>query len=809
MSKEQIRRRIFLFQSVMVLGFVVLTAQLWRIQILGGESYQTLARENSIRSEVIDAPRGVIYDRQGRILVRNRPSFRAILLPANVVNETWQAWTEAEWEQAAERLTRIADALGIPFPHEGSTEALQEAFHQASGRITLEEVDELCQEGKLMECFAEALIVAPFNEVMIQRSLAQESAFKVMENHINLPGLTIVSSSQREYLYGQLYAHLLGYELPISQSMLDRQTRLTSNPYLPTDRVGMAGLEAGSEDDLRGVKGRRWIEENVLGQRVRSLQEQPSIPGHNLFLTIDTELQKVVMEALQEGMESVGSEEGVAIVMNPNTGEVLAMVSLPTYDNNLFAGPVDPEAHEKLIDDPLKPMFNRAISGTYPPGSIFKIVPAAGALADGVITRDTVINDPGKIILPNELIDDPQLALEYGQTFVCWLDRGHDDETVVDAVAHSCDVFFYQVGGGYPPNEFKGLGIDSLIKWTTAFGLGEPTRISLPGEAPGHVPTRKWKRLTWQQSWVTGDTYNMSIGQGFLTVTPLQILNATTAIANGGVIYEPQAIYQVQDATGHVKQSFEPRVLRHVNVPPEHLALVAEGMLGATTWDDGTANLIFKDSPVRVAGKTGTAEYCEPIVQEDGTPDCKLDAEGNQLTHAWFTAFAPYENPEIALVVFVHGNKETVIQGSEVAAPIARRIIDYYFSARPLEPVQPITPATPEPTATTMPTPPVLAGNYRAIFLETNGRPEELSAVSGHVLDREGNPIPGVRLTIDRGGSPVATVTTEADGSFFFGHLNASQSLAWYVRADLPGAPYIYLNVAPYSHYTVRFQEEP
>ncbi len=529
-------------------------------------------------------------------------------------------------------------------------------------------------------------------------------------------------------------------------------------------------------------------------------------------MTIETGLQEAVSQALAEGMASVGSQEGVAIVLKPTTGEVLAMVSLPSYDNNEFVGTIDPVVHQSFLDDPLKPMFNRAVSGTYPPGSIFKIIPAAGSLADGVITRDTVIHDPGTIYLPNEnVINNPALAMELAQPFVCWLERGHEGETVVDAIAHSCDVFFYEVGGGYL-EEFDGLGIDALSKWATAFGLGERTRIRLPGEATGHVPTRQWKRLAWQQTWVTGDTYNMSIGQGYLIVTPLQILNATTAIANGGVIYEPQVVFQVQDATGHVKTAFEPRILRHVNVPPEYLDIVAEGMLGATTWPDGTANLVFRDSPVPVAGKTGTAEYCERYIKEDGTPDCRTDEEGNQLTHAWFTAFAPYENPEIALVVFVHGNKESVIQGSEVAAPIARRIIDYYFSERPLDIVPTPAPVeAPVPTEVVAPTPspvpPIITSKYRGVFVATSGWDEEFSAVSGQVVDSAGVPIPGIPITIDRGGSPVATITTGPDGSFFYGSLNAGQSLSWYVRASLPGGPYVSLNVAPYSHYDVRFEE--
>ncbi|MBA3534699.1 MAG: penicillin-binding protein 2 [Ardenticatenales bacterium] len=701
MTQQQVRQRLFLFQVLVVLAFGLLTVQLWRIQVLGGSTYQTLSQQNSIAPETIDAPRGVIYDRQGRIVVRNRPSFRATLLPARVVNETWLLWGEEEWRRAGSMLTEVAELLQIPLPAGNHTSQLRAAFNQASGQLLSEDIDKLCQAGKLFECFSEALITAPYRPITIQKDIPRDAAFTVMEHSINLPGLTIVSESQREYLYGSLYAHLLGYELPIPKERLERQTRFTTNRYLPTDRIGVAGIESGYEEALRGTRGVRTVERNVVGRQVRVIEQQPAIPGHNLFLTIDSELQKVITEVLQEGLNGVGSLEGVAIVMNPNTGEVLAMVSLPAYDNNLFVGTIDPTQFQQLSENPQKPMFNRAISGVYPPGSIFKIIPAAGALADGIIDRTTTIKDPGIIYLPNEnVLNDPALAMELAQPFVCWLETGHGDENVVDALAHSCDVFFYEVGGGYL-DQFRGLGDVALAKWAVAFGLGEPTRIRLPGESSGHVPTRQWKRLSKQESWVTGDTYNMSIGQGDVLVTPLQILNATTAIANGGTLYEPQLVYQIQDAQGNVVQSFQPRVLRRANVPAEHLAIVAEGMHGATSWEDGTARISFRDVAVSVAGKTGTAEYCPVITKEDGTFDCKRDKDGNQLTHAWFTAFAPYENPEIALVVFVHGNGETVIQGSEVAAPIARRIIDYYFSQRPLDSARPVPP----PPTPTMPPP--------------------------------------------------------------------------------------------------------
>lgn len=807
-----VQRRVLIFQSIIVVIFLVMIAQLWNLQILQGPEGQERAQENRLDTILVNAPRGVLYDRQGRILVRNRPRFSVTVLPANVYDDLPGEWEDEVWNQVADVLVRTGTMLGYELPTQNAGQQLKATYYdEATHRFTrLSDIEALCQTGDLFGCFAAAVELQPYKEYVISDDVSQETAFVMLERELELPGIYVLSDPQRQYLYGPLYSHIIGYQSRVGQELLDSQTTLTENPYLASDQIGVTGLEASYEDELRGVRGERTVERNVLGRETRLVSEAPATPGSNLFLTIDTALQQAVQDALQEGMNAVESEQGVAIVMNPNSGEIYAMVSLPTYDVNEFVGGVDPDYYQSLLDDPTKPLFNRAISGTFPPGSIYKIIPAAGALADDVITRDTTINDPGVIILPNQnIIGNDELAMELGQPFVCWLKSGHGDENVVEALAHSCDVFFYEVAGGYL-DEFSGLGVDAMAKWSKAFGLGEPTRVRLPGEVSGLVPTRDWKRQVWQERWTTGNTYNMGIGQGDLLVTPLQMASAVSAIANGGIIYEPQLVYQVQSPTGQVLQPFAPRILRHVNVPPEDLSMVAEGMLGATTWEDGTATEIFAGSPVTVAGKTGTAEYCERYEREDGEADCLTDPDGYQLTHAWFSAFAPYDNPEIAVVVFVHGNKKSVIQGSEVAAPIARKIIDYYFSERPLDPLQPAEP-TPEGAIAATPTPtitaPELTGSYRAVFLSTSGRNEELSSISGTLVDSTGVPIPGVSLTIDRGGSPVATVTSDRNGEFFYGNLNASQSLSWYVRANLPGSPYIFLNVAPYSHYTVRFEE--
>jgi penicillin-binding protein 2 len=380
-------------------------------------------------------------------------------------------------------------------------------------------------------------------------------------------------------------------------------------------------------------------------------------------LTLDLELQRIAETALRQGMAKVSEKlghavkSGVVVVLNPQTGELLASVSLPTYDNNLFARGIGQDDLTRLYEDPYTPLINHAVGGQYPPGSTFKIVTAATGLEEGVVSQYTTLFDPGRIVL-------------YNQPFVCWKASGHGNVNVVRALAVSCDVFFYEVGGGYPPNGFAGLGIDRLANYAQAFGFGAPTGTGLPGEASGLIPTEKWKRLTYSELWTLGDSYNAAIGQGFVVVTPLQLANAFAALANGGTLYQVQLVREVRQGEELV-QGFEPHVLGQIPVSPENLALVRQGLREAVTSPGGTAWLANLPD-VEVAAKTGTAEFCDNIAVKEGF--CK---NGQTLpTHAWFAAFAPYEQPEIAVVVFLYNGG----QGSESAGPIAAEVLKAYFS---------------------------------------------------------------------------------------------------------------------------------
>lgn len=631
MNPSDLKRRLWAFRGIVILVFLIFAFQMWRLQIVEGERYQLMADRNRFRLVPTEAARGVIYDRYGRILVRNIPSFVVTIIPAYL--------PEDEQEEMAV-FSRLSALLGIP----ASTAAASAGpFSPRRG---------------LKEMVDEARDTAPYRPLTIKTNVDRDTVFVIEEEHLDLPGVLIEIDPIRQYPSGDLISHIIGYMGHIPGEQAETYAERGYDPN--NDKVGLTGVELTFDEELRGSKGYKYIEVDVAGREIRAVGDpQPPLLGHNLILTIDLDLQEFTEDALRQGLEKAESECGVAIAMNPQTGEILSLVSLPSYDNNLFAGGISQEDWARLKEDPRKLLVNHAVSGQYPPGSAFKIVPAAAALEEGIVNRRTTLVCQGSLWLPNRYFpDDPELA----QQFYCWIHkygRGHGPLNIVQAIAQSCDIFFYQVAGGF--KEFEGLGLERLSEYAHFFGLGQPTAIDLPGEAPGLVPTKKWKRLNYAEGWTTGDTYNVAIGQGFILVTPLQLLNATTAVANGGTLYRPQIVYQVTDAEGQVIRPFAPEVIGQVPVSEENLATVREGMRMVVEW--GTARRA-KLEGVEVAGKTGTSEYPGP-----------LDEEGHLPTHAWFTAFAPAEEPEIALVIFVAGGGE----GTTTAVPIAVEILRYYF----------------------------------------------------------------------------------------------------------------------------------
>ena len=643
--KDRYQIRIILYGLVILLVFAWLTTRLYQLQIAWGDRFQLWADKNRFRLVPLEASRGIIYDRQGNILVRNAPRFIVTVIPAYLSDDPTA--TEAVFQ-------RLSDLLALP-----ATRASTQEIARQSGLSS----EEIAAVGirSIQEMVDQVWDSAPYRPLVIKRNVDRDTVFQIEEAHLDLPGVLVETEPVRHYPYGELISHLMGYIgfIPANQV----ETYEAKGYDVNKDHVGLIGAEAAFENLLRGRKGEKYIEVDVAGREVRTVSQSPPFPGKSLQLTLDLALQEEMAQALQRGLEQAGAEIGVAIAMNPQTGEILGMVSLPAYDNNLFSGGISAADYQRLSADPHHPLINHAISGRHPPGSAFKIVVAAAALQEGVITRRTTVNCQGTMLLPDQRFpDDP----ERGQTFYCWihkLGRGHGNVSIISGIAHSCDIYFYWLGGGFL-DEFEGLGLERLVHYARLFGLGELTGFDLLGENPGLVPTAKWKRLNYAERWVTGDTYNMSIGQGYLLITPLQMLNVTAAVANGGILYRPQLLYQALDDDGNVVQDFAPEVIRELPIDPQHLATVAEGMEAAVVW--GSAQTAYLDT-VRVAGKTGTAEFFDPNIPPD--------EEGNLPTHAWFTAFAPVEDPEIALVVFVYNGGE----GTTTAVPIAAEILRYYF----------------------------------------------------------------------------------------------------------------------------------
>jgi penicillin-binding protein 2 len=509
----------------------------------------------------------------------------------------------------------------------------------------------------------------------------RDHAFAIEEERYRLKAVRVKEVPVREYTEGELVSHIVGFMGPIPAfAAQDYRERGYTDP---NERVGLNGLEYSYQRELRGIPGYKNVEVDILGREIRTVGEvAEAVPGSNLILNIDVRLQRAMMDALQAKMTEVESPWGVAIAMNPMTGAILGMVSLPSYNNNIFAEKIN-EEYLALEADERRPLINYAIGGLYPPGSTFKLVTSTAALQEEVVTPETLLTDAGPIYLPNRFYpNDMSLA----QPFVSWNHRlgiVHGSINVVQALALSNDIWFYMVGGGYPPTNFQGLGVRKLAQWTELFGYGPATGIDLPGEVSAVIPDDQWKRQLYAESWTTGDSYNMSIGQGFVLATPLQVLVSTAAVANGGKVMQPQVVYQIADANGGLQRDFTPKVTRELPLDEGVIEVIQEGLWSVVNAPRGTGYAVKTENPdIVVAGKTGTAEYCDPVPKEDDPEvlDCRYvdNPNGDDYlpTHAWMVAYAPFDAPEIAVVVFVHDGGE----GSAVAAPVAKTILDAYFN---------------------------------------------------------------------------------------------------------------------------------
>ncbi|MBV9171761.1 MAG: penicillin-binding protein 2, partial [Chloroflexi bacterium] len=602
-QQQRPRTATWVFRGVVLLLFGLLSAQLWKLQVVDGQAYTNRSAQNWLRQGVIPPQRGVIYDRNRTLLASNAPIFVASITPADVPKGRMQ-----------EIIIRLANELRV------APDDIQKTINVRQARPDY----------------------SPINPIQVSGNVSRDAMMRISEHQIDMPGVQIGVKSTRHYNDGTLISHIIGYMGAISADDADE---MQAEGYGLDDQIGAAGIEQAYEKDLRGTPGRRIYQVDVSGQEVGELRRQDKVDGNNLVLSIDLELQRDVTRILQEGLRN--GPGGAAIVMDPRSGEILAMASTPSFDANVIGNPArEAELNQLLNDKDNTPMFPRAFSGQYPPGSVFKLVTGSAALQEGVATRNTVVDAKGVMYVDSDQYPGVRQAFNDNAVYGA--------ENFFQGVANSSNIYFFYLGGGYQEGDrvlFPGLGVDRLARYARAFGYGSREGLDIHGEQDGTIPDPTWKQFHKGQPWFKGDTYNMSIGQGDVLATPLQVANTTNAIANGGTLYQPHLAKDELDADGNVVKEFTPES-RPVPVDPANLAVMRQAM----EWGfEGPWLKWFKIPGLRLAGKTGTAEYEGPV-----------DDHNNLPTHGWFTGFAPADNPEVTVTVFVeHGG------GTNDASPIA------------------------------------------------------------------------------------------------------------------------------------------
>ena len=591
--------RFIVFALVIVLAVGTLSARLFYLQITNGTEYTAISNRQRTVDEPIPAPRGYIYDRNGRLLVKNVPTYAVKIRPADLPDD-----------MRDEVVTRLAALL-----HTDAAE-INATIDGNPG--------------------------SAFDLVRVAQDVDKRTAQLISEAGFDLPGVDVSVEARRQYTDGPLLSQLLGYTGPVSAEQLPE---LREKGYQPDDLLGKVGLEAQYETELRGTYGVQTVARDKTGRRTQVLQTvREAVPGASLRLTIDTKVQRNAQKALKWAMDKIGMTRGVVIAMNPQTGEILAMVSLPTYDNNKFARGISQGEYKKLLQNKDKPLLNHAIQAHYAPGSTYKLVTGTGGLADRDITAST------------RVMTKPFLTL--GETkFYEWNRRGWGPCDIYCGFGHSSDTFFYQVAGM--------LGVDRLAYWARQYGFGAKTGIDLPGEVEGIVPDNTWKQEALGAPVFPGETYQAGIGQGYDAVTPLQLINAYAALANGGTLYQPQIVRQVIGPDGKVVRPFQKKVIRKMKVKPSVLRTMREAARSTVTLRH-TYNLV--DLPIKIAGKSGTAEF--------GTPDSK----GRLPYSSFFVGFTPkdpykgsFEDHDSRLVVMAFA------YDSRTKGNAATEIVKYFF----------------------------------------------------------------------------------------------------------------------------------
>ena len=595
-----IERTIFIIPFAIILFFfVILIIQIVFLQFKGAEYYQLLAEKNRSQVDWIIPHRGVFYDRNQTQIVYNISTYNLWL------NKDLYGKTQKKSEAMLIELSKL---LKMP-------------------RKEIEDKINIATDQK---------------KIILKENLNTEEIFNLKSRKENWPCLELESRESRAYIEDKIFSHIFGYVGRITEEEFIK----SKGNYLREDYIGKNGLELVYEDLLRGEIGIKSTEISPTGVQTRPLSEKEPRDGLNILTAIDYELQKKAYETLEKTLKRKKIKRGAAVALNPQNGDVLAMVSFPSFDSNQLSQGISQEDFQELLYAEDDPFFNRVISGTYPPGSTFKPLIALAALEENIIKPEKSFNCLGFLRIPN--IYNPNISY----VFRDW--KTHGITNLKKAIAQSCNVYFYIIGGGY--EKFEGLGIDRIKLYSERMGLGKKTGIDLKGEAEGLIPDKAWKKRIKQEDWYIGDTYHASIGQGDISLTPLQVAQLYSFIANGETLYRPRLLLGLEEIAGsEIFNKLDPEIIPTNHFKKENIKIVKEGLKEAVR--TGSAQ-ILQNLSVSSGAKTGTAQF------------------GNESKlHAWFAAFAPYEEPEIVLVVLVEGGGG----GSATAAPVAYEILKWYF----------------------------------------------------------------------------------------------------------------------------------
>ena len=602
-APNDFRRRLGISLVLVAGAFCFIIARLWQLQVVEGDYHRTLSENNRVRLKRVSSTRGLIFDRSGQLLVENRPSFDVVMVPEDA-------------RRPQEILTRLGGFLNQDMADARQALSSASASHRP-----------------------------PFENVVLRRDVDWPTLVAVETRQIELPGVSMQIGPRRNYLYGPIAAHLLGYVGEVNVDELQQQSG-----YQMGDTIGKYGLERYWENKLRGENGGQQIEVDAFGRKLRVLDEVPEVPGTNIHLTLDLGLQEAAEQAM-------GDQEGSIVALSPKDGAVLAMVSKPAFDPNIFARGITDEEWKGLVNDPLHALSNKAIQGQYPPGSTFKIVVATAALEEKAI-------DPSARIFCGG-------SMHYGNhEFHCWKKGGHGWVNLHEAIVGSCDVYFYQVG--------QRLGVDTIEKYAHLYGLGEKTGIALDHERPGVIPSTRWKQQRYGEPWYSGETLSVAVGQGYVTATPLQMANVIATVAASGVRHRPHYIERMDVPEGETpaaeKDAPAPLKLRATT-----LSQLRSALRDVVESDHGTGKKARVDG-IEVAGKTGTSQAVR-LKTEKKVNQMLLPREHRD--HAWFVAFAPVDAPEIAVACLI---EHAGGGGGAMAAPVVQQVLTYYFAHKNQEP---------------------------------------------------------------------------------------------------------------------------